>query len=80
MRYTGVQFTVEKELDNILPFSDINICKQNNGSLSFKAFRKQTSDVRYLDYHSYDTMSYKINTIKAFSDDRIPYAQMKVQN
>ena len=28
----NIQFTVEKELDNTLPFLDSNICKQNDGS------------------------------------------------
>ena len=46
------RITVEKDINNILPFLDINICEQNNGSSSFKVFRRQTSDNRYLDYHS----------------------------
>ena len=55
----NIQFTVEKEVDNILQFLNINICKQNNGSLSFKIFRKQTSNDRYLDYHSYNQSAIK---------------------
>ena len=61
----NIQFTVEKEVDNTLPFLDINICKQSNGSLAFKVFRKQTSNDRYLDYHSHNPISHKINTVKA---------------
>ena len=45
---TNIQFTAELEVDKALPFLDINIMKQNDGSLQFSVHRKLTSNDRYL--------------------------------
>ena len=61
---TSIQLTVELEADKALPFLDIKIMKQKDGSLQFTVY-KPTSNDRYLDYRSNNPTSHKLNTIMA---------------
>ena len=63
-----IQFTCEKEQNNQLAYLDMNIQKQDNGTLSFSIYRKPTHTDRYLDYYSYHPISQKKNVITALHD------------
>ena len=61
----SIQFTIEKENNNQLPFLDVNIIRLPDGKVKFKVYRKPTATGRYLDYNSNNPISHKINTVTA---------------
>ena len=47
-----IKFTMEKEKDNILPFLDVKVIKNEIGILSFDVYRKPTNKESYLNFYS----------------------------
>jgi hypothetical protein len=58
-----LQFTIELETNNSIPFLDLNIARNNDGRLVTDWYHKNTWSGRYLNYNSYLPLTYKINTI-----------------
>lgn len=56
-----VQFTCEIEVNNKLPFLDLLITRNENGSLSTEFYQKPISSGRILNFHSCHTLSLKTN-------------------
>ena len=52
-RQSDVQFTVEQETDNQLPFLDVLVMRDEDGKLKITVYRKKTHTDRYLPFHSY---------------------------
>jgi hypothetical protein len=63
----ALQFTMETEKDRTLPFLDLNINRNENGTLSFNVYRKPTHSGRYLDYGSEHTISQKMSVVSSLT-------------
>ena len=63
-RHPNIIFTIEKEENNSLPFLDVNINRNNNGTFITKIFHKKTYSGLLTNYLSYIPMSYKLALIK----------------
>lgn len=48
----SIQFTIEVESNNILPFLDLRLHHHPNGTISTTWYRKPTSSGRILNFHS----------------------------
>lgn len=59
-----IQFTVEKETENQLPFLDVLVMRDGNGKLKTTVYRKKTRTDRYLPFHSYHGMQAKANSVR----------------
>ena len=57
----SIQFTVEIEYNGCLPFLDILITRDSNGSLSTAVYRKQTHTNQYLQFSSHHPFSHKLS-------------------
>lgn len=65
----ALQFTKEIEINNELPFLDMTIKRNSNdGTLSFKVYRKKTHTDRYLDFYSNNPLQHKKSVIKSLFD------------
>ena len=62
--HQNIQFTLEMEKNGQIPFLDILIQREIDGSLSSSAYRKPTTNDRYLDFKSNNPIVHKINTAK----------------
>jgi len=66
--HRNIQFTLECEKDNKLPFLDVMIIKMDNGTFKFDIFRKPTHTDRYLNYESFHINNHKISVIDSLVD------------
>ena len=55
----SIQFTCETESNGCLPFLDVLISHQSDGSIQTSVYRKGTHTDRYLDYDSHHPLSHK---------------------
>ena len=60
-----IQFTVETEENGCLPYLDLKISRNSNGSLSFDVYRKPTHTNDYLKYNSYNPKSQKRSVVSS---------------
>ena len=60
----SIQFTVEEETDNTLPFLDTKITHHIDGSLTTTVFRKSTHTDRYLDFQSHHPLAHKVSVAR----------------
>ena len=51
-----------------LTFLDITVCRQDNGRLSTKVYRKPTHIERYLSFHSHHPVAHKRAVVKSLTD------------
>lgn len=58
-----LQFTVERETDNSVPFLDTLVVRDNGNILKLDWYRKSTSSGRYLNFHSHHDLQHKINVV-----------------
>ena len=59
-----IQFTAEIEENNSLPFLDILLLHQEDGSIKTSVFRKPTNTDKYLDFNSHHPLSHKSSVIR----------------
>lgn len=59
----NIQFTIEEEHENKIPFLDLLLIRGPNGKIATDWFHKKTWSGRYLDYNSWLPMTYKKNTV-----------------
>ena len=59
-----IQWTYETEVDGRLPFLDVMVIRNQDGSLGTTVYRKKTHSNRYLHFKSNHPKSVKISTIK----------------
>ena len=57
----AIQFTVEQETDNQLPFLDVLVIRDEDEKLKTTVYRKKTHTDRYLPFHSHRGMQAKAN-------------------
>ena len=56
-----IQFTVEKESDERrLPFLDMQLCREDDGSISTSVYGKAMHTNQYLSFTSHDPMAHKV--------------------
>ena len=55
---------MEKESNHLLPFLDVLIERQSDGSVLTSVFRKPTHTDKYLDFQSHHPMAHKISVIR----------------
>ena len=62
---SGVSFTVEKKQDGVLPFLDVEVKRNQNGSVGTTVFRKVTHTDKYLDFNSHHSRQHKESVIRS---------------
>ena len=60
----NIQFTVEKESDEQLPFLDILLTREEGGSISTSVYRKTTHTDQYLNFESHHPVAHKRAVVK----------------
>ena len=60
----SIQFTCELEKDRVLPFLDVLIHRNQNGSISTSVFHKPMHTHRYLDFTSHHPIAHKAAVIR----------------
>ena len=64
----NIRFTMEKEVDHVLPFLDVLIDNTHRGSVVTSTFRKKTFTGLLTNYLSFAPLSYKIGLIRTLID------------
>ena len=67
-QHPNIKFTVEKQVDNKLPFLDILIELSDNNAFSTSTYHKKTYTGLLLNYFSFTPSGYKIGLIKTLID------------
>ena len=60
----NLQFTVEKESDGQLPFLDILLTREEDGSVSTSVYHKTTHTDQYLNFESHNPVAHKRAVVK----------------
>ena len=58
-----IQFTVEVESDSSLPFLNVLLTHESDGSITTSVYRKPTHTDSYLDFSSHHPLQHKISVI-----------------
>ena len=76
---TSIQFTYEVEnSEGILPFLDISLKHETDGSICTTVFRKQTHTDRYLDFSSHHPITHKMAVISTLSSRAVAICSKSV--
>lgn len=59
--HPAIQFTIELEVDEKIPFLDIMLYNKKDGTIGFHVFRKPTQTNKYLHYDSFHPNAHKIS-------------------
>ncbi|BHF65378.1 hypothetical protein SprV_0200838800 [Sparganum proliferum] len=59
-----LQFTMEEEVGDKLPFLDVLVCRQPNGELATSVYRKPTNTLQMLSYNSNHPLQHKRNCVR----------------
>nr|VZI28467.1 unnamed protein product [Spirometra erinaceieuropaei] len=60
-----LQFTMEEEVEDKLPFLDVPVCRQPNGELATSVYRKPTNTLQILSYNSNHPPQHKRSCVRA---------------
>ena len=63
--HPSISFSFEIEANNTLPFLDVAVSRNSNGTLGHKVYRKPTHTDRYLNYRSFHHPSVKQSVSKS---------------
>ena len=63
-----MSFHAVRETDQKISFLDVTVCRQDNGRLSTKVYRKPTHAERYLSFHSHHPLAHKRAVVKSLTD------------
>ena len=63
-QHKNIRFTIEKEIEGILPFLDTTINRKQGSKPTISIFRKLTFTGLMLNYLSYNPLSYKLAVVK----------------
>ena len=66
--FSSISFTVEEEQEGCLPFLDVMVKRNHNGTFTTSVYRKPTHSDRYLAYHSNHAPHVKRGVIKCLLD------------
>jgi hypothetical protein len=58
-----IQFPLETEIDNFIPFLDLKVIRNVDGTITTDWYHKATWSGRYMDFNSWLPISYKRNTV-----------------
>lgn len=61
-QHQKIQFTIERETNNAVPFLDTLVIRENN-TIKTDWYIKPTASGRYINFHSFHTTKMKINTV-----------------
>ena len=64
----NISFTMEREIDHVLPFLNVLIDNTHHGSAVTSTFRKKTFTRLFTNYLSFAPLSYKIGLIRTLID------------
>ena len=64
----SIQFTVERETEWKISFLYVTVCRQDDGQLSTKVYRKPTHTERYLSFDSHHPVVHKRAVTKSLTD------------
>ena len=67
-QHANIRFTMEREIDHVLPFLDALIDTTHRGSVVTSTFRKKTFTGLLTNYLSFASLSYKIGLIRTLID------------
>nr|VZI32915.1 unnamed protein product [Spirometra erinaceieuropaei] len=62
--FPQIQFTMEEEEDGVLPFLDVQVTRQEDGTLQTGVFRKATNTEKILHYNSNHLLSHKRSCVR----------------
>ncbi|BHF81286.1 hypothetical protein SprV_0702441600 [Sparganum proliferum] len=66
--FPDIQFTVEDEEDEKLPFPDVLVTRTSDGKLSITVYRRATNTTQVLNYHSNHPLVHKQGCVRALFD------------
>ena len=69
--YPCIQFTIERESDGQLPFLDILLNREEDGSISISVYRKATHRNQYLCFHSHHAAAHKQAVVRSSGVSRV---------
>lgn len=77
-----IQFTVEEETNNSVPFLDTRLIRRGDNTLITDWYQKPTSSGRFISYHSYHNTKMKINLVMALRNriQKISHASLRENN
>ena len=65
---SSISFTMEKEMDDHLPFLDVLVKKETNHTFSTSVYRKPTCTNRYMQFDSHNPMAHKRAVVRTLVD------------